>query len=99
MKKTAMLLALLMVVGQAYVFAYPATVNKVLDEKSQSDIHPVQDAAKIAGALNSGVNKAFEIEPLSTVDKVRIETYKAAKTVTNELWDLLTLRSFREKKA
>ena len=103
MKKVALLLALLMIVGQVYGWCYTATVDKVLDEKSKSDLHPVQDVAKIAGVVNSGVNKTFETQPMSTimtpVETVRKETLKGAHTITNTLWDVLTLRSFREKKA
>ncbi len=102
MKKTALFLTLFMVIGQVYGLSYTATVDNVLDAKSKSDLHPVQDAAKIAGVANSGVNKAMEKQPMSTVMKpietVRKEILKDSYKVTNTLWDFLTFRSFREKK-
>ena len=97
MKKTALFLALLMVVSQACVMAYPATVDNVLDEKSKSDLGPVSDTAKIAGKVNHGLNKVFEKEPLATIDKARIETYNGAKKVTNILWDVVTFKWLRDK--
>lgn len=99
MKKTALLLALLMIVGPVAGFCYPATVDNILEDKSKSDLRPVADTAKMAGALNDGINQAFEMEPLHTIDKVRIETYNGAKKVTNMLWDALTFKSFRDKKS
>ena len=102
MRKLALFLALFMVIGQAYGFCYTATVDNVLETKSKSDLHPVQDVAKVAGVVNSGVNKAMEKQPMSTVMKpietVRKGTLKATYKITNKLWDILTFRSFREKK-
>ena len=102
MRKTALFLALFMVIGQAYGLSYTATVDNALETKSKSDLHPVQDAAKMASVVNSGVNKIIEKQPMSTVMKpietVRKETLKGTKTITNHLWDILTFRSFREKK-
>ena len=103
MKKAALFLALLMIVSQAYGWCYTATVDNLLDEKSKSDLHPVQDTAKMAGAINEGVNKALlETQPMSTlmtpVETVRKESLKGVNTITNTIWDALTLRSFREKK-
>ena len=97
MKRMAILVVLMMILSQISGFAYPTTVDNMLDGKSKSDIRPVQDTAKIAGALNDGVNKAFKVEPLSTIDKVRVETYKGAKKVINVMWDSMTLKSLREK--
>ncbi len=99
MKKTALFLALLMIVGQAYGLAYPAAMDNVLENKSKSDIGPIADTAKVASKINHGLNKAFEKEPLATIDKVRIETYNGAKKVTNMLWDVLTFKKLRDKSA
>ena len=102
MRKTALFLALFMVIGQIYGLAYTATVDNALETKSKSDLHPVQDTAKMVNVVNSGVNKVIEKQPMSTVMKpietVRKETLKAAYTTTNTLWDFLTFRSLREKK-
>ena len=102
MRKAALFLALLMIVGQAYGWCYTATVDNLLNEKSKSDLHPVQDTAKTVNIVNKGINKALETQPMSTlmtpVETVRKETLKGANTITNTLWDALTLRSFREKK-
>ena len=103
MRKAALFLALLMVVGQVYGYCYTATVDNVLDEKSKSDLHPVQDTAKMVSLVNNGVNKAIETQPMSTVmtpvETVRKESMKGVKTIANTIWDALTLRSMREKKA
>ena len=102
MRKIAMFIVLFMAIGQVYGYCYPATVDSMLDTKSKSELHPVQDAAKMAGIVNSGVNKTMEKQPMSTVMKpietVRKGTLKGAYKVTNTLWDVLTFRSFREKK-
>ena len=102
MRKTALFLTLFMVIGQVYGFCYTTTVDNALETKSKSDLHPVQDTAKIASVVNSGVNKVIETQPMSSVMKpietVRKETLKGAYKVTNTLWDALTFRSFREKK-
>ena len=102
MKKIAMMLLLFLIVGQAYGLCYTATVDNVLSEKSKSELHPVQDAAKIASVANNGVNKTMEVKPIAKlmepIRTVRKETVKGAYSVTNMLWDTLTLRSFREKK-
>lgn len=97
MKKMALFLALLMVVLQACALAYPTTVDNVLDSKSKSDLKPVADTAKVAGEVNKGLNKAFEHEPLATIDKARIETYNGAKKATNMLWDVVTFKWLRDK--
>ena len=102
LRKVAMLVMLLMVVGMAYGWCYTATVDNVLDAKSKSDIRPVEDVAKLAGMVNKGVNTTLESKYMSPImkpiDTVRLETLKGAKTVTNTLWDALTFKSFREKK-
>ncbi|MBI1977504.1 MAG: hypothetical protein HYS55_01995 [Candidatus Omnitrophica bacterium] len=101
MKKIALILALLMVFGQAYGFAYPTAVDNTLDAKSKSELHPVSDAAKIASAANDGVNKIMESEPVSTVMKpiraTKKETLKGAYKITNTLWDVLTFRWLRSE--
>ena len=101
MRKIAVFIVLFMAIGQVYGFCYPATVDNVLDTKSKSELHPVQDAAKMAGAVNSGVNKAIEKQPMSTIMKpietVRKGTLKGAYKVTNTLWDFLTFRWMRSK--
>lgn len=102
MRKAALFLALLMVVGQVYGYCYTATVDNVLDEQSKSELHPVQDTAKMASMVNDGVNKAMDTQPLSTmmmpVETVRKESIKGVHTITNTIWDALTFRSMREKK-
>ena len=102
MRKIALFLALFMIIGQVYGLSYTATVDNVLDAKSKSELHPVQDTAKIASVVNSGVNKVIEKQPMSSVMKpietVRKGTLKATYKTTNKLWDILTFRSFRSKK-
>ena len=101
MKKMALILALLMVVAQGYGFAYPATVDNVLDSKSKFELHPVQDAAKLTGIVNDGINKTIKTEPVATamkpIETVRKGTLKGAYKITNTLWDVLTFRWMRSK--
>jgi hypothetical protein len=100
MKKIALLLAILMVASVAPVYsALSTTLDGVIDDKSKSDIRPVEDAAKLAGEINKGINKVIEpLDPaLKPVYEVRDHTIKASKTVLNTIWDALTLKSFREK--
>ncbi len=103
MKKTAMFLALLMVIGSAGLLAYPTAVDNVIENKSKSDIGPVADTAKLVGVVNTGVNKVMASEPTTTVLKpvriVRDETLKGSKKVINTLWDVLTLKMLRDKPA
>ena len=102
MRKLALVLALLMVVGTIPAFAtVSATLDGVIDSKSKSDIRPVEDTAKLAGEVNKGVNKVMEpLDPvMKPVYEVRHETVKASKKVVNTVWDMLTLKHFREKKA
>lgn len=102
MRKTALFLALLLVVGQGYGLCYPATVDSVIEDQSKSELHPIADTAKVAGAVNDGINKVIDTEPISTVitpvEKVRKETLKGGYKITNALWDFLTLRWIHGKK-
>ena len=102
MKKLALLVALFMVVGGIHGFSYTATVDNVLESKSKSELHPVQDAARLAGVVNSGINKAIDTKPIATVmtpvEKGRKGILKGTYKITNTLWDFLTFRHFREKK-
>ena len=101
MRKVALMLALLMVVGSVPAFCtVSTTVDGVIDSKSKSDIRPVEDTAKLAGMINKGVNEvAKPLDPaLKPVYEVRDTSIKASKTVVNTVWDMLTLKSFRTKK-
>ncbi len=101
MKKMTLFLAFLMVIAQGYGFAYPTVVDNVIESKSKSELHPLQDAAKLTGIVNDGVNKAMKMEPIATaikpIETVRKETVKGAYKVTNTLWDVLTFRWMKSK--
>ena len=101
MKKVALMLALLMVVGSGSAFCtLSTTLDNTLDNKSKSDLRPVEDSAKMLGMVNKGLNEAVKpLDPaLKPVYEVRDQTMKASKTVLNTIWDTLTLKSMRDKK-
>jgi hypothetical protein len=101
MKKMALFLALLMVmsVGSAYC-TFSATVDGVVESKSKSDIRPVEDAAKLVGEVDKGLDMVTKpLDPaLKPVYEVRDHSIKASKTVLNTVWDALTLKFMRDKK-
>ncbi len=106
MRKTALLLALLMVLGTApgWCFSATAIVDHTVDETRKSDIRPVEDTGKILGLTREGSGKAYHavtdpMKPvLDPVRKGRDEILKGTKKVINTVWDMVTFRSLREKK-
>ena len=101
MRKMALILALLMVVASVPAFCLSSTLDGVIENKSKSDIRPVEDAAKLAGVINKGVNEVTKpLDPmLKPVHEVKDASVKASKSVVNTIWDALTLKSFRKKAA
>ena len=104
MKKIALLIALLMVVGIGTAWCISATVDKMIDEKSKSDIRPVEDSAKLLGMVNKGADESYKamtkpLNPvLDPVRKVRDGAIDASKKVVNTTWDALTYFSPHRKK-
>jgi len=97
MRKLALLMALLMVIGAGPAFALSATVDTFIENRQNSTSHPIADAARILDMANQGIDKTYHavtdpIEPvLKPVRKVRDEVFK----VTNRIWDIVTLRGLR----
>lgn len=110
MKKIALFLAILMVVGSMPAWCLSETLTKVIDDKTKSDIRPVQDTAKILGTVDRGVDKAMDKTPilnkremvLDPARKVSREAVRGIKSIVNGVWDILTspfdrLRGEKEK--
>jgi len=104
MKKIAVLLAVLMAMGAVPGWCLSQTVDNFLDNRSKSDLRPVEDSAKILSSVNKGIDKSLDAVPglkerdkvLDPVRKVRKETVGAAKTIVNKTWDILTFKSMRK---
>ena len=98
MKKIAILLAVLMLVGSVPGWCLSEMVDKVIENKSKSDIRPVQDTAKVLGVVNKGIDKSMDKTPvlskrekvLDPIRKVERETIHGAKAVVNGAWDVIT---------
>ena len=97
MRKLALLMALLMVIGAGPAFALSATVDTFIENRQNSTLHPIADAGRILDVANQGIDKTYDavkkpLEPLlKPVRKVRDEVFKA----TNGIWDIVTLRGLR----
>ncbi len=104
MKKIALLLAVLMVMGAATGFCgMSGTVDGFVENRMNSDIRPVEDAGKILDITNKGIDKTYHtvadpMEPgLKHVRKVRDETMSLSKKIVNKTWDILTLKDLRDR--
>lgn len=106
MRKTALLLAFLMVLGSAPAWCLSGTaiVDHTIDQTKQSEFRPIEDTGKILGLTREGSSKTYHavtdpMKPvLDPIRRVRDEIVKGTKKVVNPLWDMLTLRPLREKK-
>ncbi len=104
MKKTALLLAVLMVIGSMSGWAISQTVDNIAMDQTKSDLRPVQDAGYLLKAVNDGIDKGLSAIPvikehhyvLDPVRKVKNESIKDAKSIINMTWDAVTLKSHRE---
>lgn len=104
MKKIAVILAVLMAIGAVPGWCLSQTVDTFLDNRSKSDLRPVEDSAKILQGVNKGVDKSLDMVPgmdqrgkvLDPVSKARKETVGLAKTIVNKTWDTLTFKSMRK---
>ncbi|OGW87322.1 MAG: hypothetical protein A3C35_08645 [Omnitrophica bacterium RIFCSPHIGHO2_02_FULL_46_11] len=98
MKKIALFLAVLMVFGSMPAWCLSEIVDKVIENKSKSDIRPIQDTARILGLVNEGIDKSLDKTPilnkrevvLVPVRKVARETIHGTKAVVNGTWDVVT---------
>ena len=107
MKKTAVMLALLLVIGTAPGWCLVEMVDHSVDNHTKtSTMRPVQDAGEIYGAVNHGIGESFDKVPvlkersvvMNPINKLMGDTLDASKKLINGTWDLLTFKSMREKK-
>jgi hypothetical protein len=104
MKKIALFLAMLMVVGSVSGFCLSQAVDKIADNRMKSDLSPVADAGQLIKSVNSEIGKGLDMMPivkerhhiLDPVRKVRIEALEGAKTIVNGMWDVVTMKSMRK---
>ncbi len=102
-KVTLLLVALLMVTSVGSAWCLSAMVDRTLENKSKSTLHPIQDTAKLAGVLNRGIDKSYNVvtKPmnpiLNPIREVRDTSVKASKTIINRVWDMLTFFVPRKK--
>jgi len=91
MRKIAILVALLMVVGAVPGFSLTATVDGFLERRAESDIHPVADSAVLLGHVNDGIDKTIDAaDPVLRHRKhITDPVMRGAKTIVNGAWDLL----------
>lgn len=106
MKKIAVLLTVLMVMGAVPGWCLIATVdNFVASHTKANNLRPVEDAGKLYQAVNNGIDTsldkipAVKLRPIlfDPIDKVVKGSMDATRSVVNGLWDFLTLKSMRKK--
>ena len=107
MKKLAIMLALLTIIGAAPGWCLVATVDNVIDGHTKnSSLTPVHDAGEMYGVVNHQIGTSFDKVPvikersvvMKPLDHLMEQTIHAGKSIVNGVWDLVTLRSLREKK-
>lgn len=104
MGKVALIVALALVVSVGPAWSISQTVDGVIEDQKKSDIHAVQDTAKILGVVNEGVDKSYKTvtKPLNPVldpiRQVRDISIKATKEIANGTWDALTYFSPHKQK-
>lgn len=91
MKKTALFVALLLVLGAVPGWSISATVDGFLDRRAESDLRPVQDSAKVLIAVNDLADKSLEkADPILKHRKpVMDPLMKSAKYIINTPYDLI----------
>lgn len=107
MKKLAVILSLFMLVGAVPGWCLVATVDNYVDTHTKnSGYRPVQDTGEMYGAINHGIGTAMDKVPVikerqvvvSPIEKLANDTIHGTRTLLNGMWDVLTLKSMREKK-
>ena len=107
MKKRAILLALLMLVGAVPGWCLVATVdNFVNDHTKDSGYRPVQDTGEMYGTVNRHIGSAYDKVPvmkdrhvvIDPIEKLGNDSIHGVRTLLNGTWDLLTFKSMRTKK-
>ena len=107
MKKLAIMLAVLMVLGAVPGWCLLPTVDGYVDGHTKnSRFRPVQDTGEIYGTVNHEIGKGMDQVPLikdrsvvvNPVNKLLGDSMDATKSLVNGTWDLLTFKSLRDKK-
>lgn len=107
MKKMAVVLAVLMLVGASAGWCVTPAADGFVDTHTKnSSLRPVQDTGKVYGTINHHVGTSMNKVPVlksrsvvvEPVEKLGKESVHASKSVINGVWDILTFRSMREKK-
>ena len=105
MKKIAVLLAVLMMMGAVPGWCLISTADNFVDSHTKSSLRPVEDAGKVYQAVSKGIDTSLDKVPgvklrtifFNPIDKVAKESMDATKSIVNGTWDLLTLKSMRKK--
>lgn len=101
MKKIAILLAMLLVIGSVPSWAtMSATAEGFLDRRAESDIRPLQDSAKLVRYAYDGVDRGITAaDPVLRHRKHITEpVMRGAKMIVNKPWDMLMrLNPFRHR--
>lgn len=101
MKKIALLTAILMVVAAAPGWCgISATADTFIDNRMNSDLHPVADAGRLLDATNKATDKTYHaiMDPLEPGMKYVRKVKDGAGVVINKTWDVITLRHMRDDK-
>lgn len=107
MKKIAILLAVLMVMGAAPGWCVLSTVdNYVVDHTKTSSFRPIEDAGLLYETVDKGIDTSLDKVPVvklrpmlfDPIDKVLRVSIDGTKTIVNGVWDILTFKSMRTKK-
>jgi hypothetical protein len=96
MKKIAMFLAILLVAGTTAGFS-AGTVETFVENRSNSDLHPVADVGMLAGAIIEPIDPVMDMV-MKPIKPVKDPIMDGAKKVVNTTYDIITLRHMREKK-
>ena len=106
MKKLAVMLALLLVVGAVPGWCLIATVDNFVDGHTKdSGFRPVQDTGEIYAKVNHEIGAGLDKVPvlqdrskvISPIDKLLHDSIEGGKSLINGTWDLLTFKSLRDK--
>ena len=106
MRKLAVLLALLMVVGAVPGWCVIATVDNFVDSHTKdSGFRPVQDTGALYGKVNHEIGAGLDKVPIlqdrskviSPLDKMLHDSIDGGKLLINGAWDLITFKSLRDK--
>lgn len=107
MKKIAVMLSLLLMIGAVPGWCLIGTVDNYVDGHTKdSSFRPVQDTGHLYGTVNDGIGKGLDKVPvinkrsvvMDPLDKGIGETIGMTKKIINGTWDILTFKSMRDKK-